>query len=126
MNSGTGSLQAGLGTVSGAAETGFSLATTHWVVGRFTYSDSTDDRLDLWRNPESVELGLPVSSVTVANATFTVNTLILHSLATAQTTFDEIRLGTAAADVMIPEPSAFALFSLFLGFLVLRHRSARA
>lgn len=123
LNGGTGAFQAGLGSTNGTDGGGFTLSSTHFIVGRFTYSDAGNDVLDVWFNPASFTLGTAHTTASVANATFSVNSMILHSLATAITTVDEVRVGTVQLDVMaIPEPSTYALIGLGLGGLFLLRR----
>lgn len=109
---------------TGSAVTPFTVNTTYFMVGRFSYAPSgTSDTFDLWINPTSDTLGTANSTVSIANATFALNTLVIHSLASATSNFDEFRLGTTQADVMaVPEPATVAAL---LGVGVLGVASAR-
>ena len=101
-------------------------ATSSLLVYRLTFGPTTDT-IDFFYNPGST-LGTPDATFTTADntpfpATFT--GIRLQSGNNAATfDYDEIVIGTQAADVLIPEPSVLGLVGIVAAGLVIRRRRA--
>lgn len=90
----------------------------------------------LWLDPTGYDAGLGVptggiaTNVTSNLQTFTFDTIELGGADPINTsgsvTFDEFRMGTSAADVVVPEPSTYALVLLGAGALYALRRRGRS
>jgi len=117
---GTPSLQFG-----GTINTGANL-----LVARMNWGGSTYTSLDVWANPLYTDHGSPdatldISSLNIASIT----DVVLRGGATGggpRPTVDELVIATAWDDVVIPEPSTYALLGglAALGLVILRRRRA--
>ncbi|PXA04889.1 hypothetical protein DDZ13_02695 [Coraliomargarita sinensis] len=117
--------------VSGTDSADISVDTPIFIVGKIRWDVDVEgtatDILELYQ-PSSSDLSTEGAVVSTASGTFTnadLTTVSLGSRQNAGTIFDELRFGTTYADVApVPEPSAFALLSGFLGltWIMLRRR----
>jgi hypothetical protein len=100
---------------------------TYFVVGRFQFNASADDRLDVWVNPSSVAsvaaLGTPSMFVTTTNNYSVFDEIRISNGGNATYSYDEIRLGAAFGDVVIPEPTSLSLLALAAGGMLRRRRA---
>lgn len=94
----------------------FSLNTTYFVVGAYTFNPETGDNVSsLWINPSPVTFGgLPPTPTLTATGGTDLDTISQFLLRGANGSpsgiLDEVRIGTSYADVTpVPEPQVFAL-----------------
>ena len=92
------------------------------IVGRTTFADSGDDRVDVWVNPTSEPTG--DSTVYALRAMTAGDYVWFGGGGSWQANLDEIRVGTTFSDVVVPEPATMVLLSLGGVGLILRRRRA--
>ncbi|HEY3393298.1 MAG TPA: hypothetical protein VGK58_11370 [Lacipirellulaceae bacterium] len=112
------------GTVHSAGHKSFTAGEDHLVVGRISFSDSTDDEVRFWLDPEldAIPLDTALNSGAVSAALNQTNKNAFYMRqfnSPGVTMIDEIRIGTDYFSVVgataIPEPSSF----LFVGIAAL-------
>jgi len=126
---GNGTIGVGKSTTSPGFSTSLSLATTHLVVIRYTFSANA--QVDIWVDPSSSDYAA-VSAPTPTGGTSGTGNSALQYFAinspsgTGPSAFlDEVRVGTTWADVTpVPEPATLTLVGLALigGAVIARRR----
>jgi hypothetical protein len=106
------------GTVHSAGHKSFTVGEDHLVVGRMTFSDSMDDEVRFWLDPEldAIPLDTAPNSGAVSaalNQAGRTGFYMRQSNSPGVTVIDEIRIGTDFFSVVgvtvVPEPSSFVL-----------------
>jgi hypothetical protein len=124
-------------TVHSAGHKSFTVDEDHLVVGRISFSDSMEDEVRFWLDPEldAIPLDTAPNSGAVSAALNQTNKNAFYMRqfnSPAVTTIDEIRIGTDFFSVVgvVPEPSSFllvgiaALVGLFCGATRAKRRTA--
>lgn len=120
----------GTQTTGNSATPTIDVGTTYFVVAKLYKSASNYDRMSLFVNPTSLtEPGTPsatsITDIGISSVSFfSVRTANLA--AGDQTLFDELRVGTSFADVVIPEPTTWALLATGLATTVILRRRRQA
>ncbi len=105
-------------TVHSAGHKSFSVGEDHLVVGRITFSDSMDDEVRFWLDPEldAIPLDTALNSGAVSASLNQTNKnafYMRHVNSPGVTMIDEIRIGTdffsAVGVTVVPEPSSLVL-----------------
>ncbi|MDX2111445.1 MAG: PEP-CTERM sorting domain-containing protein [Verrucomicrobiota bacterium] len=120
----TNGIRAAIGGTSTSLVNALALNTTYFIVGKASFSAAAlGDTSQAWVLPATAipadvseaslnALALHTTLLTgdaIMNTTG--NIMYLASFATSTTTLDEIRVGTTLADVVVPEPSTYALLA---------------
>ncbi|MEM1060303.1 MAG: PEP-CTERM sorting domain-containing protein [Verrucomicrobiota bacterium] len=120
-------------TSDGTDDSGFSYSngTTYLLVGRFStdgsQSGDTWDQMELWINPDSLVAGTADATIdrTAAISGAVIDTINMQTsgfTGSQSFLFDELRIGTSFASVVVPEPSSAGLLLGAASFLVLHRR----
>lgn len=111
----------------------YSLSTTYFLVGSYTFNSGTgDDASSLWIDPISSSFGAdtaPTPSLTATGGTdmTAISQFLIRGAAGSPSgIMDELRIGTTWASVTpVPEPSTWALAGLGAGLVLWRLRRKR-
>jgi len=120
-------------TVNSSSSESFTVGEDHLVVGRITFSDSMEDEVRFWLDPELNEIPsdtAPNSGAVSAAFNQEKNAFYMRQFDSGVTLIDEIRIGTDFFSVVaIPEPSSVFFFAaaglIALAGQALGHRRRR-
>ncbi len=113
----------GIGAVGTIPRASLSTTVPNLIVFRYEFNGASNDTFSVWLNPTSASD--PANITTNTQADFALQSVELRNTQAANLIFDEVRFGTAFADVVpVPEPSSYALVGLGALGLVLRRRRA--